>query len=106
MRLGMVAGAAQASEYPLLRRKHSQIDALFSEVPPSASGIQWVHENAMSESHFLPEALGPGCAFLDYDNDGWMDIYLVNSGPAISASRPSRFATRSTRTIATARSPT
>ena len=22
-----------------------------------------------------------GCAFLDYDNDGWMDIYLVNSGP-------------------------
>ena len=25
--------------------------------------------------------MGPGCAFLDYDNDGWMDIYLVNSGP-------------------------
>ena len=36
----------------------------------------------MSESHFLPEALGPGCAFLDYDNDGWMDIFLVNSGPS------------------------
>jgi hypothetical protein len=35
----------------------------------------------MSKDHFLPEALGPGCAFLDYDNDGWMDIYLVNSGP-------------------------
>ena len=30
---------------------------------------------------FLPETEGPGCAFLDYDNDGWMDIYLVNSGP-------------------------
>ena len=30
---------------------------------------------------FLPESLGPGCAFLDFDNDGWMDIYLVNSGP-------------------------
>lgn len=29
----------------------------------------------------LPETVGPGCAFLDYDNDGWMDIYLVNSGP-------------------------
>ena len=26
--------------------------------------------------------MGPGCAFLDYDNDGWMDIYLVNSGPS------------------------
>ena len=36
----------------------------------------------MSESRFLPEALGPGCAFLDYDNDGWMDIFLVNSGPS------------------------
>jgi hypothetical protein len=54
---------------------------LFLEVPPSASGIDWVHENAMSPSHYLPESLGPGCAFLDYDNDGWMDIFLVNSGP-------------------------
>src|ERR1035437_7935793 len=54
---------------------------LFEEVPPSVSGIRWVHSNAMSESRYLPESLGPGCAFLDYDNDGWMDIYLVNSGP-------------------------
>ncbi len=54
---------------------------LFVEVPPAASGITWVHENAMSAARFLPESLGPGCAFLDYDNDGWMDIYLVNSGP-------------------------
>jgi hypothetical protein len=51
-------------------------------MPPAASGIAWVHENAMSPSRFLPEALGPGCAFLDYDNDGWMDIFLVNSGPS------------------------
>jgi hypothetical protein len=29
---------------------------------------------------YLPETSGAGCAFLDYDNDGWMDIYLVNSG--------------------------
>lgn len=35
----------------------------------------------MSDERYLPETLGPGCAFLDYDNDGWMDIYLVNSGP-------------------------
>ena len=26
------------------------------------------------------ETTGAGCAFVDYDNDGWMDIYLVNSG--------------------------
>jgi enediyne biosynthesis protein E4 len=55
---------------------------LFIDIPSADSGISWVHENAMSPSRFLPEALGPGCAFLDYDNDGWMDIFLVNSGPS------------------------
>ena len=25
--------------------------------------------------------MGPGVAFFDFDNDGWMDIFLVNSGP-------------------------
>jgi hypothetical protein len=55
---------------------------LFEEVPASRSGITWVHDNAMSPERYLPETLGPGCAFLDYDNDGWMDIYLVNSGPS------------------------
>jgi hypothetical protein len=54
---------------------------LFEAIPPERSGIVWVHDNAMSPERYLPEALGPGCAFLDYDNDGWMDIYLVNSGP-------------------------
>lgn len=56
-------------------------ELLFEEIPPSASGIKWVHDNAMSPDHHLPETLGPGVAFFDYDNDGWMDIYLVNSGP-------------------------
>jgi len=55
---------------------------LFEEVPPSSSGITWTHENAMSPERYLPETLGPGCAFLDFDNDGWMDIFLVNSGPS------------------------
>src|SRR4029453_10083486 len=56
--------------------------SLFEEIPASASGITWTHENARSPQRFLPESLGPGCAFLDYDNDGWMDVYLVNSGPS------------------------
>src|SRR4051794_30085512 len=62
---------------------------LFEEIPKSKSGISWVHQNAMSEKRYLPESLGSGCAFLDYDNDGWMDIYLVNSGPC-DFWRPSR----------------
>lgn len=36
----------------------------------------------MSPDRYLPETMGPGCAFLDFDNDGWMDIYMVNSGPS------------------------
>ncbi len=53
---------------------------LFEEVPASESGIHWVHLNAMSAERYLPETLPPGVAFLDYDNDGWMDIFLVNTG--------------------------
>jgi hypothetical protein len=56
-------------------------EPLLIEVPRAVSGLTWVHDNAMSDNRYLPETLGSGCAFLDYDNDGWMDIYLVNSGP-------------------------
>ena len=52
----------------------------FEEIPADASGIHWVHTSGKSPDHYLPETTGAGCAFLDYDNDGWMDIYLVNSG--------------------------
>jgi hypothetical protein len=53
---------------------------LFEEVSASVSGITWRHVNGRSPEYYLPETTGAGCAFLDYDNDGWMDIYLVNSG--------------------------
>ena len=53
----------------------------FEEIPAKASGISWIHDSGPSPDMYLPETVGPGCAFLDYDNDGWMDIYLVNSGP-------------------------
>lgn len=52
----------------------------FEEVSSKASGIGWVHNNAHSRERFLPETVGAGGAFFDYDDDGWMDIYLVNSG--------------------------
>ncbi len=53
---------------------------LFVEVPASASGISFVHTAAKTPAKYLPETSGAGCAFLDFDGDGWMDIYLVNSG--------------------------
>jgi hypothetical protein len=54
---------------------------LFEQVPASKSKISWFHTAGISAEMYLPETVGAGCAFLDYDNDGWMDIYLVNSGP-------------------------
>jgi hypothetical protein len=52
----------------------------FEEIPPSVTGITWRHVAGITPNMYEPETLGAGCAFLDYDNDGWMDIYLVNSG--------------------------
>ncbi len=44
----------------------------------SAAGIDFVHNSGAFGGKYLPETLGPGCAFLDYDNDGWQDILLIN----------------------------
>ena len=63
-----MAGAVPAAEFP------------FEQIPAAASGISWTHVNGKSFEKYLPETTGAGCAFLDYNNDGWMDILLVNSG--------------------------
>ena len=42
------------------------------------AGLTFRHNNGAYGGKLLPETLGSGCAFLDYDNDGWQDILLVN----------------------------
>ncbi len=44
----------------------------------SQAGIQFHHNSGAYGGKFLPETLGSGCAFLDYDRDGWQDILLIN----------------------------
>ena len=44
----------------------------------SPAGLRFRHHNGASGNKLLPETLGSGCAFLDYDADGWQDILLVN----------------------------
>jgi len=44
-----------------------------------AAGIHFRHNNGAYGGKLLPETLGPGCAFIDYDGDGWQDILIVNS---------------------------
>jgi hypothetical protein len=44
----------------------------------AAAGISFRHNNGAYGGTLLPETLGSGCAFLDYDGDGWQDILFVN----------------------------
>jgi len=55
---------------------------VYETLPPSKSGVTFIHDNALSPRRYLPESMGPGVAIFDYDNDGWMDLYFVNSGPS------------------------
>jgi len=49
----------------------------FTDVTESA-GLHFQHNSGAFGGKFLPETLGSGCAFLDYDRDGWQDILLIN----------------------------
>src|SRR5258707_11108030 len=82
-RRGFLSASAVAALWGAARVRgaNAVTPPFFEEVPSSSSGITWTHENAKSDMPYLPEAPGPGCAFLDYDNHGCMDIYLVNSRP-------------------------
>jgi len=42
------------------------------------AGIHFTHNNAAYGKKYLSEPMGPGRAFIDYDNDGWPDILLIN----------------------------
>ena len=50
----------------------------FTDVTAEA-GIVFVHENGAYGDKLLPETMGGGCAFFDYDGDGHQDLLLVNS---------------------------
>ncbi len=59
---------AQANPYPGFRLTNVT----------AAAGIDFRHNSGAYGGKFLPETLGSGCAFLDYDADGWQDILLIN----------------------------
>lgn len=51
---------------------------IFQDISKSSGLSNWIHKEGMPEAKFIVEANGSGVALLDYDNDGWLDIYLVN----------------------------
>ena len=70
------SGAAAALSRCSLQRRRRPASALTDVT--AAAGIDFRHNSGAFGAKYLPETLGPGCAFLDYDGDGWLDILLVN----------------------------
>ncbi|MGA7444716.1 MAG: CRTAC1 family protein, partial [Candidatus Sulfotelmatobacter sp.] len=78
-----LAGLACLSQSPLLRALGAVSPSLASPGfrfvdATSSAGIRFQHNSGAFGGKFLPETMGSGCAFLDYDRDGWQDILLVN----------------------------
>src|SRR6516164_2350615 len=69
---GVIAGTVPACA------SVSELGFRFADVT-GAAGIHFQHNTGAYGGKLLPETLGSGCAFLDYDADGWQDILLVNS---------------------------
>ena len=58
---------------------HAEPQVQFVDITAS-TGINFKHLNGAKNDYQLPETLGAGGAFFDYDNDGYLDLYLINSG--------------------------
>jgi hypothetical protein len=73
--LGVLAAALALRD----GRSSAQIPPVqFTDVTAAAK-IAFKHNSGAFGKKYLPETMGAGCLFFDYDNDGWPDIFLVNS---------------------------
>jgi hypothetical protein len=68
---------ADIPRHKLPRESFDQFPVQFVNVADEA-GIHFQHNSGAFGKKYLPETLGSGCAYLDYDNDGWQDILLIN----------------------------
>ena len=70
----ILAGAAA----PFLRASENTAPGFRLTDITRAAGIDFTHNSGAFGAKYLPETMGPGCAFLDYDCDGWLDILIAN----------------------------
>ena len=74
----LASGAAlAASAWPHDAFAQRQLGFKFTDVT-APSGLQFRHNSGAYGGKLLPETMGAGCAFIDYDADGWPDVLLVN----------------------------
>ena len=76
----LVALAPRASLLP------AAAEPLFVE-SAAATGLTFTHVNGATGKYYLPEVMGSGVALFDYDNDGDLDVFLVQSGAFDGSSR-------------------
>ncbi len=89
-RLALVAALALSGQ--LVPSAQSAPAVHLTDVTERA-GIAFTHNNGAFGKKYLPETLGSGAAFLDFDNDGWQDVLLVN-GTSWPGQPPARTHTR------------
>ena len=61
-------------------RRRLSVLAAFSD-DAEVSGLRFAFENGATPARQLPETMSGGVGLLDYDGDGWLDVYLVQGGP-------------------------
>ncbi|MBI3662319.1 MAG: CRTAC1 family protein [Acidobacteria bacterium] len=76
---GLLHAGITAAAFPQVYLAAPQSNLGFQLVDvTSHAGVQFQHNSGAYGGKLLPETLGSGCAFLDYDRDGWQDILLIN----------------------------
>ncbi len=81
---GVASGIAAPAQYDEQKRPITaggfvdQGPVVFEDITKQAGLSGWQHKMGSAEKKFIVETNGSGVCLIDYDNDGWLDIYLVN----------------------------